>query len=64
LAIHQTPNKEAWWRQRKEAYYTALVMSWEEGDWTLSSFSAIFGVQTWAISLSRQGTGGRGQRYA
>jgi hypothetical protein len=54
------PNKEEWWRQRKEVYYEAQDM-WEETEWALSSYSAIFGVQTWIIGSSRQkDLGGQG----
>jgi hypothetical protein len=50
----QTPNKEAWWRQRKEVYYTAQVMLWEKAVEHSAHLQPSFGVQTWAIGLSRQ----------
>jgi hypothetical protein len=48
------PNKESWWRQRKEVYYTLQDVPREKAEGALSSSSAIFGVQTWATGLNRQ----------
>jgi hypothetical protein len=55
---------EARWRQGKEVYDTARDIPWKVAGLALSPSSVIFGVQTWAIGLSRQRTGGRGQRSA
>jgi hypothetical protein len=37
-------------------------MPWEEAQWALSSLSAVFKVQTWAIGLNRQKNWGRGTK--
>jgi hypothetical protein len=59
-----TPKHQIRWSQRKEIYYTAWDMVWEEAEEALNSSSAIFGVQTWAIGLNRQKNWGQGTRYA
>jgi hypothetical protein len=53
-----TANKVAWWRQREEIDYIAP----EGAEKALISSSVIFGVQTWALCISRQKNYGQGTK--